>query len=257
VRNDEIATLRTSLVRLCDGNFCAALILDDFYYRAYANDIYRTSQENKVGYDRSLTTHFDTLQAMMSGMFGYNDIQLALSILARKKYTTIEVEQNDYITYEVHHKKINQDLEALPSNQRKPEPEQSIKPVPVPPPVIETLPKTSNPTRREARAVKFHNNRASAVALPATLTLQQWQKTLKEFNYKCAYCQTNEYQVLEHYIPLNFGGGTTAYNCVPACVSCNGTKSDQHPSMITASAKFIEALKRVQAYLETRRCEDL
>jgi len=85
------------------------------------------------------------------------------------------------------------------------------------------------------------------------LTIEQWHQTVRHFHHKCAYCLTGDYEVLEHFIPLMFGGGTTAYNCVPSCSSCNGIKGDQHPSMISHSVWMTEALQQVKQYLETRK----
>ena len=89
----------------------------------------------------------------------------------------------------------------------------------------------------EAQKVKIHLYRARRVGAPATLTLAEWLTTLKRFEYKCAYCQQNPYEVLEHYIPLprqptkerNAQGGTTTTNCIPSCRSCNTEKGGRQP----------------------------
>ena len=41
-------------------------------------------------------------------------------------------------------------------------------------------------------------------------------------------------------------------NCVPACVSCNSAKGDQHPSMLPPSSWIATTLPHVQKYLKTR-----
>lgn len=107
--------------------------------------------------------------------------------------------------------------------------------------------------RTEAKAVAFHNKRAEVVALPATLTIEEWKTTLEYFHYKCAYCGINDYEVLEHIIPLTSGGGTTRSNCVPACVQCNSIKGDRHPSMLSPSSAIARATRRIQTYLKTRK----
>jgi|GEM_PF-7024381 len=81
----------------------------------------------------------------------------------------------------------------------------------------------------ELVALKRNLKRASLVGLPATLTIEQWMKTLEDFEYACSYCKAKEYQVLEHFVPLGLGGGTTVTNCLPSCRSCNVTKSEWHP----------------------------
>lgn len=102
--------------------------------------------------------------------------------------------------------------------------------------------------RSETKKVSFHLKRAQAVGLPATLTIKQWIATLDYFDWKCAYCGTGDYEVFEHYAPLFHGGGTTPYNCVPACHRCNGIKSDLHP--LVFEEKFpAMTVRHVRQYL--------
>ena len=53
--------------------------------------------------------------------------------------------------------------------------------------------------RREAAAVKRHNERALAARCEATLTIGQWMETLTYFDWRCAYCG-KPYEELEHEI---------------------------------------------------------
>ena len=71
--------------------------------------------------------------------------------------------------------------------------------------------------------------------LPATLTLNDWEVTKKDFDFKCAYCGLSEEEHLkkhnislhqEHFIPVNDGGEYTHNNIIPACQSCNSSKRD-------------------------------
>jgi hypothetical protein len=55
--------------------------------------------------------------------------------------------------------------------------------------------------------------------------MEQWIETLEYFDYTCAYCG-GDYEVLEHYLPI-YKAGTTASNCVPACLHCNIMKDRQ------------------------------
>jgi hypothetical protein len=64
--------------------------------------------------------------------------------------------------------------------------------------------------------------------LQATLTFREWIETLDYFNWRCAYCG-HRFELLEHFIPLSLGGGTTRDNCVPGCYSCNTKKRSVHP----------------------------
>jgi lipoate synthase len=84
----------------------------------------------------------------------------------------------------------------------------------------------------EEQRIKAHLYRARKAGTPATLTLGQWVKTIKRYHDLCAYCTTQPYEVLEHYIPIAAGGGTTQENCVPACRSCNISKHVDHPEKV-------------------------
>ncbi len=94
----------------------------------------------------------------------------------------------------------------------------------------------------EYERIANHLYRAKKLDRPATLTVSQWLSTVRYFRYRCAYCLKQPYGIVEHFVSLSAGGGTTADNCVPACQSCNVRKTQG-----TLSA---EALHRVQAYLE-------
>lgn len=106
-------------------------------------------------------------------------------------------------------------------------------------------------TGSQHEKVASNNARARDAGLPATLTTKEWTKTLDHFNWKCAICLVGNYQVLEHFIPLALGGGTTVDNCIPACVSCNTIKADRHPT--TLSDDLIPNIMEIQHYLETQR----
>jgi HNH endonuclease len=83
----------------------------------------------------------------------------------------------------------------------------------------------------ESQLIKIHLYRARKARTAATLTLPEWIETLRRFNYRCAYCEEGSYEVLEHYVPISQGGGTTTENCVPACRKCNAQKSGKHPEL--------------------------
>ncbi len=103
----------------------------------------------------------------------------------------------------------------------------------------------------EARLVEKHNDRARSYGGEATLTLPQWAKTLDHYDWRCAYCG-GPYQELEHWIPLDGGGGTTAINCVPSCRSCNRRKGTRHPHEImeVESSLSPSVHRRIQAEME-------
>ena len=55
---------------------------------------------------------------------------------------------------------------------------------------------------------------------------RRWRKSLHEFTgNSCIYCgKTSE--SIDHVLPRSRGGLSTTENCVPACLSCNGSKTD-------------------------------
>src|SRR5258708_13859712 len=65
----------------------------------------------------------------------------------------------------------------------------------------------------ELQKLWTHLDRAQSRSLPATLTIDQWIRTLHLCEYRCAYCRSRPYKHFEHYIPLRHGGGTTQSNC--------------------------------------------
>ena len=110
----------------------------------------------------------------------------------------------------------------------------------------------SEPKRkRESKKVQYHVNRAKRVGLPATLTLPEWMETLSYFEWKCSYCRKAPYAVLEHVQPMIAGGGTTVFNCVPACVKCNLLKNDTPSEFLPPG--FDEALESIQQYLKEKK----
>ena len=55
---------------------------------------------------------------------------------------------------------------------------------------------------------------------------RRWRQSLHSFsNKRCIYCgQPSE--SIDHVLPRSQGGLSVTENCVPACLSCNGDKSD-------------------------------
>jgi HNH endonuclease len=83
--------------------------------------------------------------------------------------------------------------------------------------------------RRLFNIVRMQNYYANRLKLPATLTMKEWLATLEYFGWSCAYCVRGPFDLLEHFMPLSRGGGTTKDNCVPACYGCNTIKSNKNP----------------------------
>lgn len=107
--------------------------------------------------------------------------------------------------------------------------------------------------QRENRVVVAQVRRAMLKGNPATLTLDQWLATLKHFEWRCAYCPDGSYEALEHFVPVEYGGGTTAANCVPACKTCNSAKGVRLPNEIQESSRSPTAIARVSQYLMSQQ----
>ncbi len=55
---------------------------------------------------------------------------------------------------------------------------------------------------------------------------RRWRKSIHSFtSQRCIYCGKNS-ESIDHVIPRSKGGLSITENCVPACLSCNGNKSD-------------------------------
>lgn len=80
------------------------------------------------------------------------------------------------------------------------------------------------------KIAKYDQTRkARKLALPYTLTDEQYQKTLEYFNYSCALTGGSERIEMDHAIPLASGfGGTTFENCYPLSKSLNSSKNDKN-----------------------------
>ena len=58
------------------------------------------------------------------------------------------------------------------------------------------------------------------------LRIRQWRKSLHNYTkQRCIYCG-NISESIDHVLPLSRGGLSITENCVPACLACNGAKSD-------------------------------
>ncbi|MFM7240245.1 MAG: HNH endonuclease [Cyanobium sp.] len=56
--------------------------------------------------------------------------------------------------------------------------------------------------------------------------LRRWRQSLHQLtNYCCIYCGQRS-ESIDHVLPKSQGGPSVTENCVPACLACNGHKSD-------------------------------
>jgi len=59
-------------------------------------------------------------------------------------------------------------------------------------------------------------------------TAEEWEAKKRAFDGRCAYCFDVCRQTLDHVVALERGGSNAIENCVPACRSCNSSKSTKN-----------------------------
>ena len=84
----------------------------------------------------------------------------------------------------------------------------------------------ANPEKRRRYNQQYKARKRN---LPSTLTLKQWEEAKQHFNNRCAYCGKELPLAQDHYIALSKGGEYTHNNIIPACKSCNSSKSANNP----------------------------
>lgn len=100
-------------------------------------------------------------------------------------------------------------------------------------------------------AVNCQRGRARMYNLPATLTHDEWTRTVAHFAGLCAYCAAAPAEHLDHFVPVAAGGGPTPGNCLPACEGCNVAKGGDRPEDLGGA--FLPARVRyLRAYLASR-----
>lgn len=99
----------------------------------------------------------------------------------------------------------------------------------------------------EIQRLNMHYSRAKEASQLNRLRLVDWLVTLGYFNHRCAYCQSQPYEALDHFIPIALGGGTTKGNCIPACEACNRKKMRTHPDKVKGIPRA--DIERVREFL--------
>jgi hypothetical protein len=84
---------------------------------------------------------------------------------------------------------------------------------------------------RELERVKAQNARAQSCHAEATLTLVEWLVIVDSYQWKCAYCQEKPFEVMLHRTPIS-EGGTTPFNCLPACRGCRRRSKKKLPDLV-------------------------
>ena len=72
------------------------------------------------------------------------------------------------------------------------------------------------------------------------LKFRQWRQSIHKFTQKsCIYCG-NSSESIDHVLPRSKGGSSKTENCVPACLSCNGDKSNNEAFYWYRRQKFYD-----------------
>ena len=100
------------------------------------------------------------------------------------------------------------------------------------------------------KRITAHKREALKRSLPATLTPEEWDETLLEFDFKCAYCGTKGFMTQDHVIPVSAGGGYIKENIVPACETCNASKQASPVVEWFKRQEFfsLERLEKIKAF---------
>lgn len=271
VGHRDIAATERRFVLLCEHCICPAILLGSFYN--YSSE---TAEYSPLGpyCDTAIYNTLEGISDWYLGLFGLSDIKWAIEYLVYKDYITVDnvaIDKLRLLKIDTNIERINdesRDLKVEPQlihdpkyallkareevesrRRRKEQKEANVS-------AQKEVPQKSkiNPTEEEEKRVRLQNKRAQRVRLLATLTLEQWLETLNHFGWKCAYCK-GRYVVLEHFIPIIHGGGTTWDNCVPACPRCNAIKMSWNP-LADWGPDFTgikDGIEIVRDYLETRK----
>ena len=69
---------------------------------------------------------------------------------------------------------------------------------------------------------------------------RQWRQSIHKFTEKsCIYCGKPS-ESIDHILPRSKGGLSNTENCVPACLSCNGDKSNNEAFYWYRKQKFYD-----------------
>lgn len=74
---------------------------------------------------------------------------------------------------------------------------------------------------------------------------RMWKESIKsKWNYKCAYCGSQEELTLDHIIPACKGGSNHTHNILCACRKCNASKGHEEWQLWYIQQPFFSEYKR-------------
>lgn len=80
---------------------------------------------------------------------------------------------------------------------------------------------------KDKQTLQSERRRAREANTPSSLTEEEWQYIKTYFENKCAYCGKELPLERDHVVAVSKGGGLEYGNIVPACKSCNSSKSNK------------------------------
>lgn len=109
---------------------------------------------------------------------------------------------------------------------------------------------------KTASKLKSNRRRSRVLNSPFNdFSNSDWHKCLKYFNNQCSYCGMSSGELeQEHIVPLSKNGSNTATNVIPACRSCNASKSDKTLEM-WYSKQFFYDREREEMIYKWMNCE--
>lgn len=81
------------------------------------------------------------------------------------------------------------------------------------------------PKGRVSQQLENHRRRARQYGVEATLTREEWARTLARHDHRCAYCGVGGKLEQDCVVSISKGGAYTEDNVVPACQHCNRVKT--------------------------------
>lgn len=82
----------------------------------------------------------------------------------------------------------------------------------------------ANPDRRRAISHNYSSKRRVWETESGRVEPKDWERTVRRYGGKCAYCGVGGPLHMDHVVPLSRGGSHTIGNVVPACPPCNLSK---------------------------------
>jgi 5-methylcytosine-specific restriction endonuclease McrA len=105
---------------------------------------------------------------------------------------------------------------------------------------------------KAVRKMIDHKRRMAEVELGFKLNTEDWLEVLTYFNRSCAYCgKESDSLAMEHVVPISKRGETIKENIVPACKSCNSSKSNKELFKWYTKYKYysLDRLIKILSYL--------